>query len=158
MKHKFGVILLALAASAAAQTPSSAPRAPAPLAPLAPQNQPVIDLNQIVGAAGLAAQMIDQNREPEIWDGLSPSVKRIAPKDSFVTEIRRVRIPLGPPRARAWLAVAAAFVPQAGNKVGGQFLTVDFATTFAPGKQIIERFSFRLDEDKTWRLAGYLEK
>ena len=37
----------------------------------------------------------------------------------------------------------------------GVYINVEYETRFATGPAVTELVSFRLDEDKTWRLSGY---
>lgn len=107
-------------------------------------------------AAGLVIQWVDQNKGGEVWEGASSVAKSVVTKDSFVQQISADRQKLGAPMTRSQVAVTRA-VYAAGNQVpAGNYINVVFATKFtdAPGP-VRELVSFRLDEDKTWRVSGY---
>jgi len=107
-------------------------------------------------AAGLVIQLVDQNKGGEVWEGASSVAKSVVTKDSFVQQISADRQKLGAPVTRSQVAVTRA-VYAAGNQVpAGNYINVVFATKFtnAP-RPVRELVSFRLDEDKTWRVSGY---
>ena len=58
--------------------------------------------------------------------------------------------------ARAWLNASMARVVAAKDAPPpGTYFTVEFQTTFASGRAVIEKISFRDDEDNVWRPSGY---
>ena len=107
-------------------------------------------------AAGLVIQLVDQNKGGEVWDGASSVAKSVVTKNNFVQQVSADRQKLGVPVTRAQVAVTRA-VYAAGDQVpAGNYINVVFATKFTSAPEPVrELVSFRLDEDKTWRVSGY---
>ena len=110
-----------------------------------------------MGAAAMkAAQLVDANRAGELWDGASAVARRAVPKAGFVSQLTSERARLGALAGRGQPTItrvkysAGAAVPE------GLYINVSFPTRFANSAQPVrELVSFRLDEDRVWRLAGY---
>ncbi|WP_164075513.1 DUF4019 domain-containing protein [Stenotrophomonas maltophilia] len=164
--------LTALAQALAPATPAPSPSRPAPAtpaaakpataAPAAPaltaaQQAQVQKQDADMSAAALkAAQLVDSNRAGELWDGASAVARRAVPKAAFVSQLAADRTRLGTMNGRGQPTItrvkyaAGAAVPE------GLYINVSFPTRFANSAQPVrELVSFRFDEDKTWRLAGY---
>lgn len=167
MRFLLTAAALAACATAFAQQPSQsrpAAQAPAP-APaqqqqvqLTPEQQAALakqdaDMTQ---AALQVMQLVDANRTGEVWDGASTVMKQAVPKDEFVRQITIDRNRLGAVSGRANPVVTRS-QGQAGTPVpAGLYLNVQSATRFANQPQAVrELVSFRLDEDKVWRVSGY---
>jgi len=161
------VALLACAGTAAAQQPAPAapPQArPAQVArPAQPQLTPAQQAQlaqqnaQMTQAAQQVIQMVDSNRVGEIWDAGSATMKRLVTRDEFVKQITIDRNKLGKPTARGKATVTRSQFPAGARVPQGIYLNVAVPTTFAnaPKGAVRELVSFRLDEDKTWRVSGY---
>lgn len=158
--------LLACVGTAAAQQPQAqpAPRpqaqpAPAPAQPaLTPQQQAQLAKQNadMTEAAMQVMQMVDANRIGEIWDGASATMKRVVTKDDFVKQITIDRNKLGKVASRGKATVSRSQFPAGAKVPEGLYLNVAVPTTFAGAQEPVrELVSFRLDEDKTWRVSGY---
>jgi len=134
-----------------AQTGQQAPAlTPAQQAELAKQNA------EMTQAALKVVQMVDANQLAQLWEGASVVAKRAVPRETFVAQITAARKRLGAVNGRGQATVtrvrhnAGASVPE------GLYVNVSFPTRFANAPQPVrELVSFRLDEDKIWRLSGY---
>lgn len=169
------ILLLCLALApfyAAAQTPQAKPaatgaaqpqvgssRASAPTqAPLTADQQ--IQLRKQNADMARAAQevvaLIDGNRANEVWAGASPAVRAVVPDKRFLEQVAADRGKLGAVTTRKQVDIGRARYPAGGKVPEGFYTTVVYATEFAnQPKPVRELVSFHLDEDKTWRLAGY---
>ncbi|MDC7806360.1 DUF4019 domain-containing protein [Luteimonas sp BLCC-B24] len=152
-------LLVACASTAGAQQPP--PAAPAPAAaqaPLTPEQQAQVERQnaEMSAAAQQVLQMIDADRAGEVWDGASQTMKTAVDRDTFIRQLATDRSQLGAPTRRDAPAVSRSQF-QAGESVpAGIYINVAFPTTFAAQPQPIrELVSFRLDEDRTWRVSGY---
>ena len=157
---------LAFSASALAQQPSQprpvaqpAAQAPQPQAEqLTPEQRAALERQnaQMTQAAQQVAQLVDANRIGELWDGASQAMKRLVTRDEFVKQITIDRNRLGAVSSRANPAVSRSMF-KAGAKVPeGLYINVATATKFANQAQPVrELVSFRLDEDRQWRVSGY---
>lgn len=166
---KFQPIALAIAASAcvgvaAAQQPQSQPQQAAQQQAqqaqqqLTPEQQAQLQRQdaEMTQAAQQVVQMIDANRIGEVWDMSTAAVKRMIPRDSFVQQITGDRERLGAPSSRGNAVVSRSQFQAGGEVPEGLYINVAFPTKFANNEEPVrELVSFRLDEDKVWRVSGY---
>lgn len=150
------IVLLSMACTAHAQKtapPTAAtPRATqAPVAPRAADNEP----SDIVQAALRVAQLIDEGKAAQVWDGASPASKKALDQKKFADGIAQTRKALGAPTNRAWVMVSRQIVPASKGTPAGLYASARFETRFA-SRTAHELISFRLDEDNTWRVSGYV--
>ncbi len=171
MKTRFllPAALLACTGMASAQQAQPSQPAPSPQAQaqpaarpaqqqLTPQQQAQLAKQNadMTRAAGQVMQMVDQNRIGEIWDGASATMKRMVTRDDFVKQVTIDRNRLGRPASRGKAVVSRSQFPAGGKVPQGLYLNVAVPTTFDKSQQPVrELVSFRLDEDKTWRVSGY---
>ncbi|PBJ82443.1 hypothetical protein CMZ84_09735 [Lysobacteraceae bacterium NML93-0399] len=158
-------LLVALASTAHAQQPQAQPAQPnaaQPAAAAQPQLTPeqqaqVARQDAEMGAAATQVmQMIDGNRAGEVWDNASATMKASVTRDEFVRQVNVDRNRLGAPSRRDQPVVSRSQF-HAGDAVPeGIYINVASPTTFANQTQPIrELVSFRLDEDRIWRVSGY---
>ncbi|MCF8825893.1 DUF4019 domain-containing protein [Xanthomonas campestris] len=151
----------AVAPSATAPTarPATAPSttAPAAAAPNAAQQAQLTKQNtEMTQAALRVAQMVDGTQVGPLWDGASSVAKKAVTREQFVGQIGSQRTQLGPVVGRGQGAVTRVKYGPGAQVPEGLYINVSFPTRFAKAPQPVrELVSFRLDEDKTWRLAGY---
>ncbi|MEA9911505.1 DUF4019 domain-containing protein [Xanthomonas campestris pv. raphani] len=146
----------AAAPSAIAPTarPAAAPAATAPNA--AQQAQLTKQNTEMTQAALRVAQMVDGTQVGPLWDGASSVAKKAVTREQFVGQIGSQRTQLGPVVGRGQGAVTRVKYGPGAQVPEGLYINVSFPTRFAKAPQPVrELVSFRLDEDKTWRLAGY---
>jgi hypothetical protein len=110
----------------------------------------------ITQAALKAARMVDAGQTGALWDGASIVAKKAVARDAFIRQVSVEQVRLGTLVARGAASVtrvnyaAGAPVPQ------GLYVNVSFASRFSKLTQPVrELVSFRLDEDRVWRLSGY---
>jgi len=143
------------ASHAAVQSAAAAPagqleRSPAQQAQLTKQN---IEMTQ---AALRVAQMVDSGQLASLWDGASKVAKTAVRRDVFVSQIGTERARLGAVVGRGQGSVTRVKYGPGAQVPEGLYVNVSFPTRFVNAQQPVrELVSFRLDEDKTWRLAGY---
>ncbi len=107
-------------------------------------------------AALQVMQLVDQDRIGEIWDGASPVMKQAVSKEDFVRQIGSDRSAVGAVSGRANPLVSRTQGEEGGQVPAGLYINVSSATTFAnQPNPIRELVSFRLDEDRVWRVSGY---
>lgn len=152
-------LLVAALCMAAAPAFAQQPAAQAAQAPQLTEEQQAQLARQdaeMTQAALQVMQLVDANRIGEIWDGASPVMQQAVSKDDFVRQITSDRSALGAVSGRANPAVSRT-QGQAGSPVPeGLYINVQSATTFANQPQPVrELVSFRLDDDRTWRVSGY---
>ncbi len=174
MRHASTLMCLVLAAAPlpalAQQTATPRPAAPAPAAPRPAQaaqpGQPALTPAQqaelakqnaeMIQAAQKVLQMVDAGQLPQLWDGASVVAKRAVTRENFASQISAQRKRLGAVAGRGQAAVTRVRYNAGASVPEGLYVNVSFPTRFANAPQPVrELVSFRLDEDKVWRLAGY---
>lgn len=157
------LLALALCGSVSAQQPAAGP-APAPAADapameqLTPEQREALARQdaEMTGAALRVMQLVDGNRIGEIWDGASAAMKQAVTRDEFVRQVTIDRNRLGAVSSRASPEVSRSLFPAGQPVPEGLYINVRSATTFAGQAQPVrELVSFRLDEDRVWRVSGY---
>ena len=164
---------LAVSAAAAQQPAVPAPAraaAQAPLAPLpaptppdpdpqpTPQQRAALQKQdaEMTDAAQQVLELVDAGRIGEVWDGASAVMKRAVPREEFVYQVSDERGRLGRPVDRGTAGVTRTQFPAGARVPQGIYVNVATPTRFqkSPG-QVRELVSFRLDEDRVWRVSGY---
>ncbi|MDX3930351.1 MAG: DUF4019 domain-containing protein [Stenotrophomonas sp.] len=147
--------------AAAPATPAAAPAAARPGTPtqqLTPAQQAQLDKqNAEMSAAALqAVRLVDGGQAAQLWDGASSVARKAVARDAFAKQVAADRARLGALVGRGQPSIsrvrfnAGAAVPE------GLYLNVTYPTRFEKSAQPVrELVSFRLDEDRVWRLAGY---
>lgn len=137
---------LALPITAAAQ--QAAPARP-------PATAADIDPTTLVRNAMQVLAAVDQGQLGSLYDGASSAARGTVARNDFINNISRQRQALGVPTSRTWWSVTRQVIPAGVQAPAGNYMSVRFASQFAGGKSAGELVSFRLDEDGTWRMAGY---
>ncbi|ETC87576.1 hypothetical protein XHC_2934 [Xanthomonas hortorum pv. carotae str. M081] len=144
------------AAPVAGGTTAAGTTAGTPAATTAQQAQLVKQNTEMTQAALRVAQMVDTNQVAPLWDGASTVAKTAVKRDVFVSQIGAERARLGAVVGRGQGSVTRVKYGPGAQVPEGLYINVSFPTRFAKAQQPVrELVSFRLDEDKTWRLAGY---
>lgn len=144
----------------AAQQPTAPQTSPATAVPqgLTPEQQAQVARQdaEMAAAAQQVLQMIDGNRAGEVWDGASQATRGAVGRDEFVRQLAADRGQLGAASSRGAPMVSRSQFGAGEAVPAGIYINVAFPTTFASQPQPIrELVSFRLDEDRTWRVSGY---
>ena len=109
----------------------------------------------MIQASTAVAQMIDQGKPAEVWNGATQMAKNTVTRDVFVTKVNEARKPLGAVSSRTWTAVRRQVEPTGTQIPAGHSMSVEYDTVFSTGKSVRELVTFRLDEDTVWRFMGY---
>ena len=138
---------------------NSAPARPATAAAqLTPEQQAQIARQdaEMGKAAAQVIQLVDQNKIGEVWDGASGVAKSRVSRDSFIQQIASDRQKLGAVASRKQIAITRAAFDAKSEVPAGNYINAIFATKFANSpNEVRELVSFRLDDDKIWRVSGY---
>lgn len=144
------------ARSAAAPAPAAAPPRAAPVLTPAQQAQQAKQDAEMTRAAQQVAQLIDNNQAAQVWDGASSAARKAVSRDLFASSVSADRAKLGALVARGKPSITRVQYPAGAPVPEGIYLNVSFPTRFANNAQPVrELVSFRLDEDKVWRVSGY---
>ena len=140
----------AVAAGGAAESGAQAPLTDAQKAKLAELDASLLQ------AAIDVAQLIDGERAGEVWDGASVVAKRAIDRAGFISHTTSERAKLGALQSRGQGNVARVLYREGAAVPAGLYASVTFPTRFANSPQPVrELVSFRLDDDRTWRVSGY---
>lgn len=111
---------------------------------------------EMVQAAREVLVLVDGGRAGEVWDGASPAVQRIVPRAEFLMQVAADRTRLGAVVSRGDPDVGRERYAAGGRVPQGEYVNVVFPTRFANVEAPVrELVSFRLDEDRVWRVSGY---
>ena len=126
------------------------------VAVLSASAQALHDPDSVVVAGLQIAKTVDGGRYAEVWESASSAMKKLSTKAAFVDMLTKSRQALGGgPTGRIWIEVSRREFSGTPELPAGTYANVSYHTTFSNGKTARELVSFRLDEDKNWRLAGY---
>jgi len=108
-------------------------------------------------AATAAAQtcltVIDNSEYGQSWQNASALFRNAITEDKWKTALETVRKPLGDVVSRTFKsAQAMTKLPGAPD---GQYVVMQFETSFANKKPATETVTFMLEKDGQWRAAGY---
>lgn len=113
------------------------------------QNQALVKYAESIVA------MIDKGQAGQVWDQASEVARKAVSRDQFIQATEADRAKLGPVTSRKVAAVTRA-VSKGGELPAGNYISVNFATTFGKNAQPVrELVSFHSDSDQQWRLSGY---
>lgn len=155
------VLLVAVASAANAQQPAVQPAAQPGATvqqQLTPEQQAQVARQdaEMAAAALQVMQMVDGNRAGEVWDGASASMKSAVTRDEFIRQVNIDRSRLGAPSGREQPVVSRSQFGAGEAVPEGIYINVASPTRFANQPEAVrELVSFRLDEDRTWRVSGY---
>jgi len=169
------VLLLLVCGGAVAQQSGAPPAAPPTQAPqpAVAASEPVVAgtstqatpaaqerlrrQDQEMGRAALqVAVLVDEDRIAEVWDGASRVARETVAREAFQRQVSQDRTRLGALQGREQVAVNRASYAAGGQVPEGTYISVVFSSRFEnvpdPVRELV---SFRLDEDRSWRVTGY---
>lgn len=104
-------------------------------------------------AADAWLRLIDEGKLPESWDQSATIFKAIVTKADWVKQIKSVRELLG--KASSRKVQSKVYVTSLPGAPDGQYVVIEYQTTFEKnvlGREIVTPM---LDADKKWRVSGY---
>jgi hypothetical protein len=123
-------------------------------------NSTATDRRNKVEAADAAAQawlaLIDDGRYSEGWKQASAIVQGAATEQGFANSMETFRKPLGDLVSRK--LKSAEHMTEMPGAPDGQYVLMQFETSFANKKSAIETVTFMLEKDGQWKSAGYFIK
>ena len=120
----------------------------------APDSQP--QTQDAVSAAQKWLALIDRGNYSESWKQASAVVQGAATEPSFVNLMNTFRQPLGELASRK--LKSAQRMTELPGAPDGQYVVMQFETSFAGKKSTIETVTFMLEKDGQWKSAGYFIK
>lgn len=106
-----------------------------------------------VAAAKAWLALADAGKYAETWDSSAENLQTAVPKGQWVQQLGSARGPLGAVQKRELRSKAyRTSLPGAPD---GEYVVVQFATSFANKKAAVETVTPMREADGTWRVSGY---
>ncbi len=100
--------------------------------------------------------LADAGRYAESWDDASQYFKNAVTKDKWIGALQAVRSPLGKVLSRK--LKSANFTRTLPGAPDGEYVVIQFDTSFENKKDAVETIVPMLDKDGKWRTSGYFIK
>ena len=99
---------------------------------------------------------LDEGRYAESWHNAASLLRNGVNKIQFVQSLEGVLASLGPLQTR--VAAQSAFYTELPGAPDGEYVVIQFNSSFENKKNAVETVTPMLDEDGTWRVSGYFVK
>ncbi|HEF5870070.1 TPA: DUF4019 domain-containing protein [Burkholderia cenocepacia] len=103
-------------------------------------------------------KQLDAGQYGAVWTDAAAFVKARIKQDQFAADMQHARQSVGAVSHRGWAQVTRIRYTNASTIPDGLYANVDFATTLKNGSTVFEKMSFRLEDDGSWRLTGYVPR
>ncbi len=100
--------------------------------------------------------MVDQGRYAESWKEAAEFFRNAVTKEQWEQSLRAVRKPLGKVVSRK--IESATYSTSLPGAPDGEYVVIQFQTSFENKKSAIETVTPMLDKDGSWRVSGYYIK
>lgn len=96
---------------------------------------------------------VDGGRYEESWDMAAPGFRNVASKDQWAKMLQATRAPLGKVVSRE--VKSAEYTTSLPGAPDGQYVVIQFESSFETKKSAIETVTPSLASDGQWRVSGY---
>lgn len=100
--------------------------------------------------------LVDEGLYPESWETAAAYFKRAVKEEQWVKMLAPVREPLGEVISRD--VKSKTYTDALPGAPDGEYVVIQFDTSFENKKSAIETITPMLDPDGTWRVSGYYIK
>ena len=142
----------------AAETPDPAGGGDAPAPEKAAQAGP--DTKEKETEAAAAAEkwlaLVDEGKYPESWDEAAGFFRGAVTRQQWQQSLEGVRKPLGKTLKRE--LASSQYATQLPGAPDGQYVVLQFDTSFENKKSAVETVTPMMDKDGRWRVSGYFIK
>ena len=107
-------------------------------------------------AAEAWLKLADEGKYAEAWDQCSANFKRAVTREKLEQQLQTVRGPLGKMISRT--VNNSAYSTTAPGAPDGEYVKIQFDSSFANKKTAVETITVMLDPDGKWRVWQYLIK
>jgi hypothetical protein len=111
---------------------------------------------QAIAAAKSWLGLTDLEKYGESWDSSADYLKNAVDKDDFVRSLTAARKPLGKMKSRE--LKSKEYRTSLPGAPDGEYVVIQFKTTFENKKSAIETITPMLGKDGTWKVSGYYIK
>jgi len=109
-----------------------------------------------IAAAEKWLTVVDKGKYAESWNESSEYFKQAVTQDQWAQAVQAVREPLGKLISRK--VKNATYTTSLPGAPDGQYVVIQFNTSFENKKSAIETVTPRMDSDGKWRVSGYYIK
>lgn len=106
-----------------------------------------------IETAGAWLELIDGGKYSESWDEAAEYLRNTVSKDNLQSSLRAARRPLGKLVSRK--LKSTRYTTSAPGAPDGQYVTIQYETSFQNKASAIETITPMLDKDGKWRVSGY---
>ena len=111
---------------------------------------------QALAAARTWLARVDEGKYGDSWETAAAYFKRAIAKEKWEQMLTAVRRPLGNPVSRE--LSSKTYRQSLPGAPDGEYVVIQFATSFENKKSAIETITPMLDNDGEWRVSGYFIK
>jgi hypothetical protein len=109
-----------------------------------------------VAAAAVWLDLVDKGMYGDSWETAAAYFKRAITKEKWEQMLTAVRNPLGRMVSRE--LISKTYSQSLPGAPDGEYVVIQFATSFENKKSAIETVTPMLDSDGEWRVSGYFIK
>jgi len=122
--------------------------------PAAPRDEAAVQA--ALQAAEAWLELVDAGRYEQSWLASAELFRKAVPQQQWIRSMTAFRQPLGAPRSRRLLR--SRYTTTAPGAPDGQYVILQFETSFEHKASAVETVTPMLDKDGTWRVSGYYIK
>ncbi len=100
--------------------------------------------------------LVDAGNYAASWDEAAPMFKSRVSKEQWVGMLQQARAPLGKVESRQ--KMSATYTTALPGVPDGQYVVIQFKSSFEHKKSAVETVTPMLDKDGQWRVSGYFIK
>jgi hypothetical protein len=100
--------------------------------------------------------LVDAGKYAESWNATAPFFQRAVPKDDWEMKGKRIRQSFGKLVSRK--LKSAHYTKSVPGAPGGEYVILQFDTSFENKKSAVETITPMRDKDGRWRVSGYFVK
>jgi hypothetical protein len=123
------------------------------------QSQDEVSVDAVLSQAQATLRQIDSRvTAAAAWDNASPLMRSALEKEAFLARIENDRKDVGPIAGRAWQSITRTVNAETNTErvPAGNYISINSMAQGASGQLMRELISFRLEEDRKWRMTGYV--
>ena len=98
-------------------------------------------------------KLVDQSKYADSWQQASDYFKQAVTEEDWIQTLQAVRKPLGELISRD--LNGASYATSLPGAPDGQYFVIDFTSSFTHKESGIEKVTVKMDQDGTWKIAGY---
>jgi hypothetical protein len=97
--------------------------------------------------------LLDEGNAGETWDQAASAAQSMVSKAAWVDSMKTVRAPLGAFKSRS--LSSAVFTRSIPGAPTGEYVVIQYATSFANAPATVETVTPMRDRDGKWKVSGY---